>query len=333
MTEYGQTAQLTATAYDASEGVLDVKLKWSSSNPQAVSVDENGLIKSWVGVGSAVITASAPGAISNAVSVIVATPVDGAVLVADDQVVGEVTPVDPEAPLGVGVRVNVRLSGITPPAPGTVVLGTGEQPVGGKVVSAVQDGDDVEAVLEAIPLDEMFADLLIEQEIDLSREAPTIAKVFADNYDVNWTPGGALEFTLRKMAQSSALTSRALMSSTGVPMGTQVLNPNANHGPFTCEAGFVTPFVLDGFPVSLSVTPLLIWNLNYDSNQGGLQSLLVAGSITGTYKVGEHLHGGPRWEGLLHHQAGRDTYSFGRIRRAFFSGTLHPPGCGVRCRW
>ena len=120
LTEYGQTTQLTATAYDASEEVLDVKLKWSSSNPQAVSVDETGLIKAWVGVGSAVITASAPGTASNAVSVVVATPADGAVLVADDQVVGEVTPVDPEAPLGVGVRVNVTLSGIMPPAPGTM---------------------------------------------------------------------------------------------------------------------------------------------------------------------------------------------------------------------
>jgi hypothetical protein len=287
-TENAQTTQLTATVYDKDGNVIDRELTWSSSDPQVVSVDIDGMVTSSSSIGSAMITASVGDTVSNTVTVLVADPVDGAVLVDDDQVVGEITSVDPEAPLGVGTRVAVRLSGITPPAPGTIVLGTGEQPVGGKVVTAVQDGDDVEAVLEAIPLDEMFDELVIEQEIDLSREVPTIAQIFADNYDVSWAPGGALEFTLRKTAQPSALTSRALasstLSSTSIPMGTQVLNPNANLGPFECKGG--SPFVLDGLPASLQVVPSLGWSFRYDSNQGGFQNVLVYGNITGKLKAG-----------------------------------------------
>jgi hypothetical protein len=217
--------------------------------------------------------------------VIVAEPVVDSVLISDNQVVGEVVPEDPDAPLGVGIRNIVRLTGIIPPQPGTILLGTGEQPVGGKVVSAVQDGDEVEVVLETVPIDEMFDELIITEEIDLSHEVPIIAKAFADNYDARWQPDGTLNFTPRNETPALSEATPIPLAATGVPMGTQVLNPNANHGPFECKADFVTPFVLDGFPTSLSVKNGLGWNLHYDSTQGGLQSLLLFGEITGTFKV------------------------------------------------
>jgi len=284
-TESGQSSHLNATVYNKQGNMVDLDLTWSSSNPQVVSVNKNGLISSIAPVGSATITASSGNSVSNSVTVIVAEPAVDSVLISDNQVVGEVVPEDPDAPLGVGVRNIVRLTGIMPPQPGTILLGTGEQPVGGKVVSAVQDGDVVEVILETVPIDEIFDKLIITEDIDISHEVPIIAKVFADNYDVTWQPDGTLNFTLRNATPALSEETPRPLAATGIPMGSQVLNPNANHGPFECEAGFATPFVLDGFPPSLSVTNGLLWNFNYDSTQGGLQSLYLLGNITGTLKV------------------------------------------------
>ncbi len=86
----------------------------------------------------------------------------GALLVADTQVVGEPAPVDPAASRGLGMRVRTTLAGVGLPAPGSLMLGAGAQPIAGKVVSAAPNpvnASHTDVVLELVPLHVLFSDL------------------------------------------------------------------------------------------------------------------------------------------------------------------------------
>lgn len=91
-----------------------------------------------------------------------AEPTAGALTVSDAQVVVAPVAVDAAAPRGLGFQYRTTLSGIGLPPLGSLMVGTGAQPIAGKVV-AVQSNVAVPAntdvVLELVPLHELFADL------------------------------------------------------------------------------------------------------------------------------------------------------------------------------
>lgn len=86
----------------------------------------------------------------------------GALLVADAQVVVEPAPVDAAASRGLGMRYRTTLSSVGLPAPGSLMVGAGAQPIAGKVVSAVPNplsASNTDVVLELVPLHVLFSDL------------------------------------------------------------------------------------------------------------------------------------------------------------------------------
>ena len=160
LAEPGATRQLRAYAIDADGDSTEVAASFSSSDPAIVSVSGNGLATGGAPTGSAQITATSGDLTSAPILALRATPAEGALLVADSQVVGSIAPIDAGAGYAPGWRYRVRLRQATVQE-GQIVLATGGAPVGGRVVSAATVGGDVDVVLELITLDEMFRELSI----------------------------------------------------------------------------------------------------------------------------------------------------------------------------
>src|SRR5690242_17287226 len=157
-TAAGQTHALTARAFDQDDQPIQATFTWTSSDPAAVSVSSTGEVRSLVAVGSSQITATASGVDSAPAGVIVATPVPGAVLVLDSQVVSGPVPIDPEHALDPGAQTKLTLSGVTGVVPGAIVLAAEAKPIAGRIVSVTDlGGGKVEVILEAVTLRDVFA--------------------------------------------------------------------------------------------------------------------------------------------------------------------------------
>lgn len=281
LTEDSQNALLEAHAYDAKGNEIESSFTWFSSNPSVISVDEDGLITRNSGSGSATITAQSDSIISNTAVILAAIPAADAIQVNDDQVIGNFTLVDPDVPWGPGVQYTVTLTGITVPEIGAVLVGTGEQPIGGRVVSASTDGSSVQVTLEVVGLDELFDELVINESMDLSNEGFYVDEKIAQYYEVSEGTNNDLIFT-----RNTTPLSQAIPRSFQVD-GTSLLNPEANLGPFTCEWTTPTnPLLLDALPNALSISKDLSVILDYDSHDPEkLKRFGIDGKLEAEFKL------------------------------------------------
>ena len=174
LTEAGQTLQLDAEATDGDGAPLPVT--WSSSNPDQVTVDEDGTVTAVTDLGSAAVYAEAADEWAP-VTILIAQPADGAVLVADADVITGPEPLDAEAGPWVGTRERVVLSLDEPPAPGDILLATESAPIAGRVVAVSSAPGGTEVEYEIVTMPELFekADISVDLPIDLRdvvEEAP-----------------------------------------------------------------------------------------------------------------------------------------------------------------
>jgi hypothetical protein len=157
----GETARLEARPVDAQGAPLAGAVSWSSSNPGAVTVDATGRITAQA-IGSALLFAEANGMKSQPIFVLVAEPMLGALVVDDSQVIS-VGNADANS------RYDVTVSGIAnAPAPGTVVIGSADAQVAGKVVATRNEAGNLVLTLELVPLPQLLARYDIDWDIDLS---------------------------------------------------------------------------------------------------------------------------------------------------------------------
>lgn len=164
---------ITVKAFDAKGAEVPVAaadVALVSSDPAGIEVGRagNGFeVRAAVLPRSAVIRASV-GAVSSKPAVFYsAQPAADALIVADAQVHSAPVAVDPAAPRGLGFQYRVTLSGVGSPAAGTVVVGTGVLPVGGRVVSASANAADAtrtDVVLELVHLGALFNTLAMDLE-------------------------------------------------------------------------------------------------------------------------------------------------------------------------
>ncbi len=267
LTVEGEEKVLTLTAYNsAGDEVAVDNVKWSSSHPDVVSVDSNGKVKVLSLAGSALITAEADGKKATAL-VMVAQPVQGAVLIDDSQVVSEVEAVDPDAPIDVGWQYTVTLEGVSL-SPGDIVLSTGEAPVGGRVVQVNTSGDTSVVTIELVPVDELFSELQINETIPLKVEDLAVPDRIASLYDYEITPDGTVVFTPKQTTKTSA---ERMASGLEFELG-----------PFECAPDIpYFPISLMGDPPQMQLTPSIDFIFNYDSLNGGLQKLAVKEELKG----------------------------------------------------
>ena len=165
----GQSAQLTAQILDPQGVPTGGAVTWTSSAPDKVEVDATGKVVAKA-IGSAQIFAEGAGLRSTPTLITVAEPAGGALLVTDAQVVSVGPPlsVPPGESPGVGTEYEVTLTGVSAPAPGTVVLAAETAPVAGKVVTTRQDPAGTVVRLALVPLYQLFSNYDIAFSIDLA---------------------------------------------------------------------------------------------------------------------------------------------------------------------
>jgi hypothetical protein len=270
LTGPGQEAQLVAYLVDGAGARTKVAATFTSAKPGVVSVSAAGVARG-VALGSAQVTAQANGKTSPAILVIVATPVDGAMLVADTLVEGEPVSADTSQQYAIGYRYKVRLRGPQPTV-GQMVIGTGGLPIFGRVVgvSALPDGR-VDAELAIRPLAEGFPNLQVNEEGRLTGTTPTLAP--GDDWTAGPWPGPRLAEEPLKPGQFRL-------------------------GPFACEAAtgiVLSPGMFDLSGTVMDASHDLHWEVSMA--QGRLQLLRVGTAITGTLRFAVKVKAA--WEGEM----------------------------------
>lgn len=264
LTAAGSSRQLNALVTDAQGTPVDVALNWSSSNPAAVAVDAAGRVTAMVASGSAQITAQAQGLRSMPLLVAVATPPAGALLLTDEQIVGDPVETDPNAAPSFANTYRVVLTGSAAPAVGQLLINTDSKPVAGQVVAVSTSGGTHTVTLKLAPARVLFPNLNLKETFDLSRAQVVFPAELAAKYDIARS-GDTYSFTPRPGAFGAAdRRARALAAS-----GTHALPPFTS-----CESSFST------LPIALSMPPLFSVTINPSldllyTSANGLERLIV----------------------------------------------------------
>lgn len=175
LTAPGQTRALKVRAFDAADTeIANPSLTFTSSRPGEIAVGPDGTVTATVAAGSTLIGVSSAGVQATPVLAAAVALADGVVTVSDEQVVqapAYVTPsptADPEA----APQFQVRLSGVGLPAAGTMLVGTGSQPLAGSVVSATAVGDQADILLQVVPLPTLFRQVSLDVDFTAEQTAP-----------------------------------------------------------------------------------------------------------------------------------------------------------------
>ncbi|MFH1466040.1 MAG: hypothetical protein ABIO70_16770 [Pseudomonadota bacterium] len=156
VTPDGEPACLRATAYDATDQVVDAALTWSAEDETVLTVDAHGCLTPVAEAGSTWVQASAGEVRSDRVIAFVADPVDGALLFEDRQVVEGPELLDETPTSIVGTHLRVVLADMEPPALGSLVIPLEDTPAQGRVLAAEGVAGGVALELEILPLDALF---------------------------------------------------------------------------------------------------------------------------------------------------------------------------------
>lgn len=245
LTQAGATQKLVARGFDADGEPTEVAVTWRSTDPNIVSVGADGTVTAVVALGSAQIVAEAGAVSSRPLLALVAQPVTGAVLVADEQVVGAPVAVSSDDDYGLGWRYSLRLRGVEP-AVGAILVASGGAAIAGRVVQVATVGSDRDVTLELVALPDLFEHLSINQSMsldsaDFQPENPSAAR--------SWAPAPV---------QSPAVAADA----------------EFKLGPFDCKA--VSPPQLDLVQPKLEIKPKLTFHVVYND---ALEKLSVAGTV------------------------------------------------------
>lgn len=268
-TSIGDSRKLSAALPDGSPA-SDVI--WRSSNPTSVSISDDGVIEAVVAIGSALITAETDRRLSAPVLVYIAEPVEGAVLIEDEQVVAPAV----DNPGARNRTYTARFRNLNLPTKGTLLIGTGEAPIGGRVVEASKDGNSIDVVLEVVPPEEMFQSIFIDQEIDLSNAEITIPESLLDDYEVEQLADGTYQFTPLEPAVGSLPPGQHHISYAGQSQTLYLL------GPFECET------TLPRLPIALSQPASFNLNANLSISllvRNQLEHLILNGQPRATLNI------------------------------------------------
>ncbi len=229
LTTLGDKQRLVVRAFNASGKEVSANAVWTSSNPEQVSTTATGELEAKTALGASQIVAEVAGIKSAPILVSIAQPVTGVTLISDAQVRGEATLVDPNAEADSDNPYEVLLTGITPPAVGSLLLGREGKAIGGEVISSVQEGDAVRVRLKLVPITQLMQTAQIKETLDYTNLQPNFPTELIQGYDIALKDGEYI-FT-PKPTSSARVTPQAVKE--------------FNLGPYKCD--FTTPEL----PVSL----------------------------------------------------------------------------------
>ena len=258
LTDVGDSKQLRVTAFDQNGNTLPVTVKWESSQPEAITVDQTGIVTARVAEGSSQIHARVGSVRSAPIVVLAAELVPDAVLVSDAQIVGEITPLDETASFGAGFRYTVTLQDIIPTV-GEVLVASERTPLVGRVVAVA--GNVV--TLEVVPLDEVVTGLELEDGIlDMARAPLQFLPEVEEAFNILNNNDGSYDFVLKQEGLEAQATEFDL-------------------GPFACAAEDI-PVNLDFAKAEFTLTPNLSLDKAWNSD---LKKLVIKGTPTVTYSL------------------------------------------------
>jgi hypothetical protein len=253
----GEMRQLTAVARDAQGDELDVPIEWSSGKPAVIGVDATGQLRAMTAAGSSQIIASAQGVRSAPLLAVVTTPAAGAVMVSDEQVLGEPLETDPNAAPSLANTYRVTLGGVAPPALGTLLVGTGSKAVAGRVLAVdASIAGQATVTLARVPLPVLFPHLQLDEVFDLSIGAATYSDAVLAHYTVERV-GNTHTFTPKLGVAQNARREHALAGAVGTRQLREL-------GPLECDDSAVTGLIGDPppLPVQLSAPPLFTFTVH-----------------------------------------------------------------------
>ncbi|MCC6747910.1 MAG: hypothetical protein IT371_09650 [Deltaproteobacteria bacterium] len=276
LTAAGAKRQLAVNAYDAEGRVVAAPpISWRSTTPASIAVDGQGMITAQVQNGASQLVAEAQGVTSPPLLVAVTALPPGALAVTDAQLVGDPRAIDPSAAPVTGATYEVVLAGVDAPPPGTLVIGLEAKPVGGKVVSAQRDGDQVRVTLAVVPVKELLPHLSIKEVFDLSTVEPEIASDLKDAYEIT-REGSTIRFKPRPKADAA---------SSGATGERQATKLSFKMPPFDeCELDATG---VSQWPVTLGTAPAVSINRNLSldfvyTSGVGLERLVAKGDLGAT---------------------------------------------------
>lgn len=133
----------------------------TSSNPDQVAVSQDGLVRSMSTLGSAVIVATSGALVSNPASATIIGTLPNTAMVRDDQVlIGPALIAGETGNVGSKHKITVRSD--LPLEIGQIILGSGGQPIAGKILSIQRDPQNASLVTyETLPLTQLVRDLSV----------------------------------------------------------------------------------------------------------------------------------------------------------------------------
>lgn len=303
MTQPGERRTLTARAFRANgRPAFGGRIRWQSSNPAAVSVDANGVITAQAALGSAVITAQRYSVRSAPLLVTIAQPAPGARLVDDARIRGPIEPLDPTQPLGVGARYRVVLDrSETPPALGSIVLGSGGTALAGRVVAVEVFADGQRLTLEVVPLPELFARIELPKTIDLTDADVVIPPEVDADFTVRRLSDGTYRYTPRDagrvytteaepgadggpaLAAAPLRLRQGASTSSAAPVAAAAATGTRAIGPFACEAKGLPLPAASLRNVRFDIQPRFRLAIDQDPRTGLLSRLALVGSVDGRF--------------------------------------------------
>jgi hypothetical protein len=165
LTKSGDKYRLRAVFVGSNGKSTQRGIKWTSSNPNEVSVSSHGVVKAHVAVGSATITASHSGAAPQTASVIVAPPSHGTIIVPTPDVVSASSN---QAVL----QDNSATAGI---APGDIVVGGSGSGLLASVTRVEQEGSTLVLSTTSASLPSAFQQLNINVKSTTTQGVMTVA--------------------------------------------------------------------------------------------------------------------------------------------------------------
>ncbi len=286
LTATGERRTFSVRAFDADGREVRPRVTWRSTRPAQVAVDASGQVEALSSLGATQLIAQSDGVESAPVLISVVQMAPGVLLVDDKQIVSDPVAVDPNAEPDPDNPYEVLISGITPPAVGSLLLGREGKSVGGEVLAAQLEGAAVRVRLRLVAPSRLVRIAQINEVIDLSRLAlevpPEVAalydvKLVGDEYVFTPKPAAALHLNGQVMSDPDG-RKRTLANPSEAGRARPAAVRKKKFGLLECELITAESDFSLAQPVqfSLKFEPKL--ELDYDA-VAGLRSLVLKGQL------------------------------------------------------
>jgi len=282
-----QVVQISAQVSNKDGERLDKSVVWESDNPSVISVDESGKLTSLQSEGHANIYAMHEALRSKPVKVSVASLTAGSQILNGNQLLLEPKLENPSLPPSQSNRYVVTVGKDYAVSVGDKIVSAENSYVGGEVVE-IQKGENTNKLIVAVsPLNTIFNKLEANENTKLENLSEYIAPGIAEQYSVETKDDGSIVLTLKPKTNNKP---QANEKTRGKITARDDHNEAETYALSGMECLYNTefnvfPIVLNNLPDSITINPDLDFTFDYDLENGGLQKLVLDGTIDVSFEL------------------------------------------------